>query len=261
MQASNVTSYTLHSYATRECPYSEGWLKTNYPPNSILLPTLSHSNNMFQIPYPPKSILLPSQSHSTLPIPVNIVPTPLFPDKESFAIAAMEAKTFQHFTDKSMRMGSFFSVNSPWPLNAPITPEEMVEAGLFYTGTKDKVRCAYCRGILYNWTRGDNAFTEHKRHFPKCAYVTMKMKEESSNTIQQSSQIPSLSDKDRFRILEIENLELRRTHFCRICNMKESNLMFLPCRHLVTCQKCGYKIKVCSICRVGIVGYLNIFVA
>lgn len=133
----------------------------------------------------PKSLLLPSQSHSRLPVPVRIEVRPLFPHSQqdgfTSSTAAMEEKTLQYYQDKNMRVASFYKIDAPWPMNAPITAQEMSEAGLFFTGVKDKVQCAFCRGKLYNWTKGDTAFGEHKRHFPKCPYVMLKLREKEEN--------------------------------------------------------------------------------
>jgi len=60
-----------------------------------------------------------------------------------------------------------------WPMEAArvVDPEELVSAGLFYTGEIDRVQCAYCRGYLRRWTQGDKPIDEHRKHFPQCAFV------------------------------------------------------------------------------------------
>lgn len=110
--------------------------------------------------------------------------TPLFTRYDNSNMTAIERQTLLHYRDGSMRLCSFFNIGKPWPYYAPILPEELVEAGLFFTGVKDKVQCAYCRGKLYNWKKGDNAFVEHKRHFPKCPYVMLKLMEKEKSTHQ-----------------------------------------------------------------------------
>ncbi|XP_030066010.1 E3 ubiquitin-protein ligase XIAP [Microcaecilia unicolor] len=58
-----------------------------------------------------------------------------------------------------------------WPAYCPITPRELASAGLYYTGPEDQVACFCCGGVLKNWEPGDQAWVEHKRHFPKCFFV------------------------------------------------------------------------------------------
>ncbi|NXU02032.1 XIAP ligase, partial [Buphagus erythrorhynchus] len=58
-----------------------------------------------------------------------------------------------------------------WPLNDQLTPQELANAGFYYTGVGDQVACFCCGGKLKNWEPADRAWSEHKRHFPKCLFV------------------------------------------------------------------------------------------
>lgn len=58
-----------------------------------------------------------------------------------------------------------------WPSYAPVTPEELARAGLYYTGVDDQVACFCCGGKLRNWEPCDQAWSEHSRHFPRCFFV------------------------------------------------------------------------------------------
>ena len=50
--------------------------------------------------------------------------------------------------------------------------QDLAAAGFFYTGFQDRVRCAFCAGILGMWQRGDDPATEHRKHFPWCNFET-----------------------------------------------------------------------------------------
>ncbi|XP_010081526.1 PREDICTED: E3 ubiquitin-protein ligase XIAP [Pterocles gutturalis] len=65
------------------------------------------------------------------------------------------------------RLNSFHN----WPLNGQLTPTELANAGFYYTGAGDQVACFCCGGKLKNWEPSDRAWSEHKRHFPKCLFV------------------------------------------------------------------------------------------
>ncbi|XP_053396713.1 baculoviral IAP repeat-containing protein 2-like isoform X1 [Mercenaria mercenaria] len=69
---------------------------------------------------------------------------------------------------KGVRQSSF----SGWCSDV-IDPAQLSEAGFFNTGIKDCVRCFFCGGGMKNWERGDNAWIEHARWFPNCAYVKL----------------------------------------------------------------------------------------
>ncbi|NXS64417.1 XIAP ligase, partial [Brachypteracias leptosomus] len=58
-----------------------------------------------------------------------------------------------------------------WPLNSLLTPKDLANAGFYYTGVGDQVACFCCGGKLKQWEPDDRAWSEHKRHFPKCLFV------------------------------------------------------------------------------------------
>ncbi|NWX18272.1 XIAP ligase, partial [Aegotheles bennettii] len=58
-----------------------------------------------------------------------------------------------------------------WPVNSHLTPKELAHAGFYYTDVEDQVACFCCGGKLKQWEPSDRAWSEHKRHFPKCLFV------------------------------------------------------------------------------------------
>ncbi|XP_058810806.1 baculoviral IAP repeat-containing protein 7-like isoform X2 [Phymastichus coffea] len=60
-----------------------------------------------------------------------------------------------------------------WPSNIRQTPEMLADAGFYYVGSEDQVRCFHCDGGLRNWEETDEAWTEHAKWFPKCGYVNL----------------------------------------------------------------------------------------
>ncbi|CAK1555295.1 unnamed protein product [Leptosia nina] len=60
-----------------------------------------------------------------------------------------------------------------WPYDRPQAPQSLAEAGFFYTGLEDQVRCFYCDGGLGKWEAGDVPWREHARWFPQCGYVLL----------------------------------------------------------------------------------------
>jgi hypothetical protein len=68
---------------------------------------------------------------------------------------------------ESTRLGTFYD----WPATAVAKPSDLAANGWFYTGQHDRVRCAFCRGVLHHWTKDDVPSSEHRRHFPDCPFV------------------------------------------------------------------------------------------
>ncbi|XP_069723399.1 E3 ubiquitin-protein ligase XIAP isoform X1 [Phaenicophaeus curvirostris] len=58
-----------------------------------------------------------------------------------------------------------------WPPDSQLTPKELANAGFYYTGVGDQVACFCCGGKLKRWEPSDRAWSEHKRHFPKCFFI------------------------------------------------------------------------------------------
>ena len=51
------------------------------------------------------------------------------------------------------------------------TPQQIVDAGMYYLGERDRVKCWYCNGGLQNWERDDDPMEEHAKWFPLCEFV------------------------------------------------------------------------------------------
>ncbi|KAI0243056.1 hypothetical protein LSAT2_008951 [Lamellibrachia satsuma] len=48
-----------------------------------------------------------------------------------------------------------------WPRDTNIEPEALAQAGLFYLCRADRVKCAFCYGILHNWEPSEEPMTKH----------------------------------------------------------------------------------------------------
>lgn len=60
-----------------------------------------------------------------------------------------------------------------WPKNLKQTPEMLAEAGFYYGGYEDQVRCFHCDGGLRNWQPTDDVWVEHARWFSNCGFVNL----------------------------------------------------------------------------------------
>lgn len=68
---------------------------------------------------------------------------------------------------ESIRLDTFYD----WPSSAHAIPEHLAREGFFYTGSIDRVRCAFCHNTLHSWAPGDKPMEEHRKHFPRCPFV------------------------------------------------------------------------------------------
>ncbi|XP_066156165.1 death-associated inhibitor of apoptosis 2 isoform X1 [Euwallacea fornicatus] len=60
-----------------------------------------------------------------------------------------------------------------WSPHLIQTPEILAQAGFYYEGMGDQVRCFHCDGGLRHWDPDDDPWTEHARWFPRCSFVNL----------------------------------------------------------------------------------------
>ena len=59
-----------------------------------------------------------------------------------------------------------------WPKSDMIRPSNLARAGMYFIGPGDRVQCAFCKGKLEGWIRGDNPLDEHRKHFgARCRFM------------------------------------------------------------------------------------------
>ncbi|CAH1961036.1 unnamed protein product [Acanthoscelides obtectus] len=73
------------------------------------------------------------------------------------------------FSTVESRLRSFIG----WSSELIQTPELLAQAGFYYEGIRDQVRCFHCDGGLKHWDPHDDPWTEHARWFPTCAFVKL----------------------------------------------------------------------------------------
>ena len=87
----------------------------------------------------------------------------------SLAIQTKTGPARKNFVTLQARLKTY----TGWVHSTGPTPEVMAEAGFYYIGTKDHVKCFYCDGGLRNWEAGDDPWFEHARWFATCPYVLL----------------------------------------------------------------------------------------
>jgi len=77
-----------------------------------------------------------------------------------------------HLRSYESRLQTFNDNERRWSqVRIRATAMQMAQAGLYYLGERDRVKCWYCNGGLQNWTFEDNPWFEHAKWFPLCEYV------------------------------------------------------------------------------------------
>lgn len=69
-----------------------------------------------------------------------------------------------------------------WPEDLIQTPDILAQAGFYYGGTGDLVRCFHCDGGLQHWDPTDDPWVEHAKWFPSCSFLKLVKGEEFIKT-------------------------------------------------------------------------------
>lgn len=72
-----------------------------------------------------------------------------------------------------------------WP-RIMLSPKQLAECGLYYTGVADVVTCFFCGGSLGNWELDDDPWVEHQKFFPSCSYLRLIRNHRRSNKVVQN---------------------------------------------------------------------------
>lgn len=150
------------------------------------------------------------------------------------------------YSSELSRLRSF----DTWPIGLSQKPQEMAEAGFFYTGKSDKVICYYCNGRLKDWTPEDQPWVVHARFFKFCTHVLVMKGEEYV----QSAPYEEIKAQCHQTVYNNNMSCLKActssSIICKICLEEEMNSCFIPCGHAVCCAKCSLSIgNKCPICR------------
>jgi len=90
-------------------------------------------------------------------------------DWDQLNIVEHTPPSYQSYATKGARLKTFEN----WPNNAPQYVQALVDAGFFYTGTSDHVKCFQCGKGLKNWEETDIPDEEHARWHPTCPFVLL----------------------------------------------------------------------------------------
>ncbi|XP_034546311.1 E3 ubiquitin-protein ligase XIAP [Notolabrus celidotus] len=71
-----------------------------------------------------------------------------------------------HMRSEEARLQTF----SSWPSTAPVRPQHLAQAGLYYLGEGDWVQCFCCGGMLGGW-EANTAWGKHTNYFPNCFFI------------------------------------------------------------------------------------------
>ncbi|XP_059147852.1 death-associated inhibitor of apoptosis 1-like [Physella acuta] len=190
---------------------------------------------------------------------------------------------------KIKRLESFES----WPRGHHLTPNELADAGFYYTGYGDGARCFFCGGGLRNWEDEDNVWVEHARWFPKCAFIRQQKGQRFNDAVKDLNErggqityemVMTKIKRVMYRVKVVTSLDKlveegreilslnantqlvspvanqpSQQKVCKICMDKKVAVVFAPCGHLVSCADCAPAMRICPVCLRNITRTIQVF--
>lgn len=164
------------------------------------------------------------------------------------------------------RLKSFDS----WPRGIKQRPQELVEAGFFYSGKGDEIVCFSCALGICQLEPDDNPWVEHKKLLINpCSYLDLNRDLLRTNEIKHEELLTQrmlvLEAKQTDQTKQWYDLENEATSSnndtqCKICLDRQANIVLLPCKHVVTCSQCVFGLNdKCPVCRGNIVEKISLY--
>lgn len=126
----------------------------------------------------------------------------------------------------------------------------LAEAGFYYTGIADRVKCFCCGCTVEGWTKYDDPWQRHVIISPKCDFLR---KNNIQLEVVVAPSILSLSSVcDLTRAKNDDRL-------CKICYEREYSTALLPCGHVIACNECSSLLKFCAVCRTFVDKRINVY--
>ncbi|GAB0098212.1 hypothetical protein DMENIID0001_139230 [Sergentomyia squamirostris] len=164
------------------------------------------------------------------------------PYAEDICGFSRERDPFKISNRRFLRQSSRVETFKNWPQQLNQSAKELAEAGFIYKNYSDTVKCISCKLKLGGWQPQDDPWEEHAKNNPSCEYLIHHKGQAYIDEIQGKSQ--QILDEP---IQPEVNLNAP-TGICKVCSVETSNVMFIPCGHLVTCTNCAPSVKKCFYC-------------
>ncbi|XP_035824826.1 E3 ubiquitin-protein ligase XIAP [Aplysia californica] len=116
---------------------------------------------------------------------------------------------YPEFESSADRFGTF----SLWPkiLKGMFPPDVMADAGFYYTGHNDMVRCFSCGVELFDWIPGADPLTQHACASPFCYFLQQNKGQEFINGAQHQELVVGIKQDSQAQDLEAATLSTTPT--------------------------------------------------
>ncbi|KAK3928346.1 E3 ubiquitin-protein ligase IAP-3 [Frankliniella fusca] len=179
---------------------------------------------------------------------------PLRTNEHMYKLGVTEryGKCYPQYKMKATRLRSF----EGWPNEQVISAETLADCGFFWSQAEDKVICFWCGGGLKDWDAGDDPWVDHAKWFGRCSYV---LERKGIDFVQSVHDQLFTGEVVIHTTSKAEETNMNTS--CKICLEETVNTLFLPCRHLASCDVCASSVIQCVICRKSIEATVRVYIA
>jgi hypothetical protein len=194
--------------------------------------------------------------------------------------------SWEKYHDSTMnRLDTFLELTNTESLSVPTS--ELAINGFVYTGRGD-IECVWCHVRVVNWQRMPSVVNCHR---PGCSsYSSAEVGElgrfvpdsgheedtvEGNELPEQDLTYPEIDLSNRTNAedttayvreaprgissVKQENERLKQEMTCEKCKRNRRETLFLPCRHLVSCETCAEEVDYCFHCKAKILGTVRTY--
>ncbi|QBC76092.1 inhibitor of apotosis 3 [Neophasia sp. alphabaculovirus] len=217
-------------------------------------PAVDHKRWAPQCPFLQQNIAQQNQTVAT-PIQSKSAPVQVVANQDECGLSrVVSGPMHPKYGAESARLKTFVD----WPLSLKQRPEQLAEAGFYYTGKGDKVKCFHCDGGLKDWANADEPWEEHARWFDRCLYVKLVKGHDYVQRVNSEACVIK-KEIDSDPIEQPAKVDLPESKMCKICFDAEKTVCFDPCGHVLACGKCATVLKDCPMCRAKILNAIRIY--
>jgi baculoviral IAP repeat-containing protein 7/8 len=157
---------------------------------------------------------------------------------------------FPQYRLPSERLKSF----EMWPISLNQKPQDLVDAGFFYSGQSDIAVCFSCGLYAGKWEKNDNPWVEHnKLKTENCNYLKMNQERLKQNEKKFDESKPEKKPTEGKLEENASEKEIDFDTCCKVCMNRKSSVVLIPCNHVAVCGSCIFGIgSNCPICRTSI---------
>lgn len=189
-------------------------------------------------------------------------------------MAAAAAAAASQYRIEKVRLQSF---KNRWPIGDVIRPSELANAGFYYLGNGDFVKCFECGLVLSKWVSSDIAIEEHERWMGRCRFIrslpcgNVPLGKDPETIpeappacigvdvcgpyddiikVDDSWQSPQREQKKSPSCVSSVNIcnATFKDLACVVCSSEKKSILLLPCSHLSVGVNCAKNLIRCTQC-------------